>query len=383
MKHGPAASNTLRFPPKCNGLLPRTSLPDTFPWMAIGRFATATIRRRSRSLRANSKRPSRAAPSPAFLRRANTALDVAFRNRIAGELPRLHQREFKALAPNSPDAIRVIAGSARWEGKIAGPSGPPVFSRSCSRRARTLREAGRLIPSKATSAYSPEKLTLARGRDAPRSRRRRDRGTSLHLTDWSFLPENNWSADVSVRCDLHRGAPAVLGLVVSVRGQANGPISRPRHPRRRPASPDLFDLADGDVYGVCSTGCAGSSTSLPTKFASQMPSCACLRQGRRQAAERASSLERPATGSPIKQYLRRSGRRVAPARELRKAAKCAFSRGWTRFLPHQGQWSGDRSAEPTGLSASWIWESVKRSSEASTASSTRMDVPPSSNSARR
>ena len=56
-----------------------------------------------------------------------TALDVRFETG-ALESYRDFINALRDAAPNSPDAIKVVSGSVRWDGKITGPSGAPTFA---------------------------------------------------------------------------------------------------------------------------------------------------------------------------------------------------------------------------------------------------------------
>ena len=74
-------------------------------------------------------------------------------------------------------------------------------------------------------------------------------GGELKLTDWSFLPDNTWSADVNLEgTSLDRLATA-FWLVLSGARNIDGTISRAWH-AQRPAITGLFDLAEGSLRVV-------------------------------------------------------------------------------------------------------------------------------------
>jgi translocation and assembly module TamB len=149
--------------------------------------------------------------------------------------------------PNSPDAVKVIAGNARWEGKIMGPSGGPTFTGHLhGEQVRYEDLAFDLVDG--DLGYSPRELTLARGR---LRRGAIDVGveTTLALTNWSFLPANTWSADMNFEATPVETLQQVFGWSYPVRGQLSGQFHG-RGTREDPAITGLFDLADGDVYGV-------------------------------------------------------------------------------------------------------------------------------------
>ena len=153
----------------------------------------------------------------------------------------------RRAAPNSPEAVKVIAGNARWDGKITGPSGGPTFTGHLHGQQMRYEDLGFDLVDGDLS-YSPRELTLARGRVR---RGAIDAGieTTLALTDWSFLPENTWSADVNFEATPVEALQQVFGWSYPVRGRLAGQFHG-RGTRADPAIAGLFDLADGDVYGV-------------------------------------------------------------------------------------------------------------------------------------
>jgi translocation and assembly module TamB len=176
----------------------------------------------------------------------NTALDVRFET---GSLE--GYRDFinaiRDAAPNSPDAIKIIAGNARWDGKIIGPSARPLFVGHV--RGESVRYENSTFDSvEGELSYSPVELTLTRGRIR---RGGVDSGIelSLFLTDWSFLPENNWSADVNLEGTPLEALQQLFGTSYPARGRLSGQFHG-RGTREDPSFTGLFDLADGDVYGV-------------------------------------------------------------------------------------------------------------------------------------
>jgi translocation and assembly module TamB len=150
-------------------------------------------------------------------------------------------------APHSADEIKMIAGSAKWDGRIVGPSARPLFIGHV--RGEGVRYEGWTLDSiEGDLTYSPEELTLARGR-VQRGAVDSEIELSLFLTDWSFQPENNWSADASVEATSVEAIQQLFGSAYPVRGQLTGQFHG-RGTREHPSITSLFDLADGDVYGV-------------------------------------------------------------------------------------------------------------------------------------
>ena len=175
-----------------------------------------------------------------------TALDLRF-DTGALESYRDFINAIQGAVPRSPDAIKVISGSAKWDGRIVGPSGRPLFIGHV--RGEGIRYEGWTFDSiEGDLTYSAEELTLARGR-VQRGAVSSEIELSLYLTDWSFLPEDNWSADASVDSTSVEAIQQLLGLSYPVRGTLTGQFHG-RGTREHPSITSLFDLADGDVYGV-------------------------------------------------------------------------------------------------------------------------------------
>jgi autotransporter translocation and assembly factor TamB len=149
--------------------------------------------------------------------------------------------------PKSPDAIKNITGSARWAGKISGPSGAATFSGHV--RGEGIRYEGLTFDSlEGELTYSPDELTFARGHVR--------RGTmdtaidlNLELSGWSFLPGNAWSADAGLEAIPIESVRQFLGFAYPVRGQLSGQFHG-RGTRKAPVVTGLFDLANGEAYGI-------------------------------------------------------------------------------------------------------------------------------------
>jgi translocation and assembly module TamB len=175
-----------------------------------------------------------------------TSLDVRF-DTGALESYRDFINAVRDAAPNSPDAIKVISGNAKWEGRIVGPSGRPLFIGHF--RGENVRyEDWTLDALEGDLTYSPEQLTLARGR-VQRGGVTSELELNLFLTDWSFLPESNFSADATIQSTPIEALQQLMGMSYPVRGQLSGQFHG-RGTRAHPSISSLFDLADGDVYGV-------------------------------------------------------------------------------------------------------------------------------------
>jgi translocation and assembly module TamB len=149
--------------------------------------------------------------------------------------------------PNSKDAIKVITGGARWDGKISGPSGGPTFEGHV--RGEGVRyEAMALDSLEGELLYSPDELTLSRA-TVRRGAMNASVELSLELDTWGFLPQDTWSADVNLEATPVDALQQILHSSYPVRGKLSGQFHG-RGTRKAPAVTGLFDLADGEAYGV-------------------------------------------------------------------------------------------------------------------------------------
>ena len=150
------------------------------------------------------------------------------------------------ISPYSADAKQPLSGKVAWDGKISGPSGKPTFSGHV--RGENAQYSSIILDSlDGDLVYSPRELLLSRGH----ARRGSTSGSleiNLELTDWSFLPENSWSADASLEKTPLEGLQQLAGWSYPVRGNLTGEFHG-RGTRNDPTVTGLFDLADGNVYG--------------------------------------------------------------------------------------------------------------------------------------
>jgi translocation and assembly module TamB len=192
----------------------------------------------------------------------NTDLDVKFETG-ALESYRDFINAVQGAAPNSPDAIKVITGSATYDGKIAGPSTDTVFSGHIrGERARYENAIFDLI--EGDLVYSPDKLSVARGHVRRGAIDTLIDGT-LALTDWSFLPDDTWSADASFDATPVEDLQQLMGSNYPVRGKLSGQFHG-KGTRKEPMITGLFDLAEGDVYDVVFNRLRGQLTVNPDEF---------------------------------------------------------------------------------------------------------------------
>ena len=91
----------------------------------------------------------------------NTALDLKFETG-ALESYRDFINAIQGAKPGSPEAIKVISGSATWDGKIAGPPNDITFTGHV-RGERARYETATFDLIEGDLVYSPDKLTFERG----------------------------------------------------------------------------------------------------------------------------------------------------------------------------------------------------------------------------
>lgn len=149
--------------------------------------------------------------------------------------------------PRSPDAIKELSGSAQWDGKITGPAGRATFSGHI--RGERVRYNGVALDSiEGDLTYSSTELSLARGKLRYGAMEMAIEGT-LDLSDWSFLPDNEWTADVNFDKTSVEIIQRLLGAAYPVQGVLSGQLHG-HGTRAAPRITGLFDLADAQVYGV-------------------------------------------------------------------------------------------------------------------------------------
>ncbi|HET7151284.1 MAG TPA: translocation/assembly module TamB domain-containing protein [Candidatus Acidoferrum sp.] len=188
----------------------------------------------------------------------NSALNVKFETQALGAY-----KDFinavRGTKPSSIEDAKPISGSAQWDGKMTGPSGRPTFQGHV--RGDTDRYDGIFMDSfEGDLTYSPSQLTLARGH-ARSGNVEGDLEGNVALTHWDFLPQNAWTADVNLDKVPAEGIEQVLGLHYPVRGLLSGQFHG-RGTRQEPSITGLFDLANGNVYGLLLNRLRGQLTVL-------------------------------------------------------------------------------------------------------------------------
>ena len=176
----------------------------------------------------------------------NSALNVRFETG-ALETYKDFIDALRGAALRSAEAAKPISGSARWDGKIVGPSGAPTFQGHV--RGERARYGGVFLDYlDGDLSYSAVEFALVRGH-ARRGEMETDIETKLSLTNWSFLPENDWTAEGNFERVPVESIEQLLGLSYPVNGWLTGQFHG-RGTREKPTVTGLFDLADGKAYGL-------------------------------------------------------------------------------------------------------------------------------------
>jgi translocation and assembly module TamB len=176
----------------------------------------------------------------------NSALDVHFETG-ALESYKDFINAIRGARTGSADAIKEISGNMQWDGKISGPSGKPTFSGHV--RGERVRYEGFALDSLETDlSYSSTQLALSRGQAQFGAMETQIEGT-LKLTDWSFLPGNEWTADVNFDKAPVETIQKLFRWNYPVEGVLSGQMHG-RGTRAEPSITGLFDLAEGKVLGV-------------------------------------------------------------------------------------------------------------------------------------
>ncbi len=145
------------------------------------------------------------------------------------------------------DAIQEISGNGQWDGKIMGSGGQTTFSGHV-RGERVSYNGAALDSVEGDLTYSSRELGLAHGKLRFGAMDTEIEGR-LELMDWSFLPQNQWIADVNFDKTSVDTIEKLFGWKYPVQGVLSGQWHG-HGTRAAPSVTGLFDLADGSVYGV-------------------------------------------------------------------------------------------------------------------------------------
>jgi translocation and assembly module TamB len=166
----------------------------------------------------------------------------------------------RGLEPGSAEARKQILGTARWDGKITGPSGGPTFQGHL-RSERARYEGVNLDYLDGDLGYSPSGFSLVRAH-ARRGEMQVSLEVSLSLSDWAFLPESEWTADINFEKVPVQSIEQLVGVSYPVNGVLTGQFHG-HGTREEPSLTGLFDLADANAYGLSFNRLRGQLNWLP------------------------------------------------------------------------------------------------------------------------
>jgi len=153
----------------------------------------------------------------------------------------------RGAVPGTAEAAKQISGSAKWDGKIVGPSSGPAFEGHF--RGDHARYDGVMVDLlEGDLTYSPSELTMTRGH-ARSNNMETDIEGALSLTSWNFLPVNKWAAEANFEKLSTENLQKLFGRTYPVTGLLTGQFHG-GGTREKPSVTGLFDLADAKVYGL-------------------------------------------------------------------------------------------------------------------------------------
>jgi translocation and assembly module TamB len=162
--------------------------------------------------------------------------------------------------PNADGSRTAMSGSANWEGKLFGPLGTPTLA-GHARGEKVVYGDLHVDSLEADVTYSPSELSISQGR-ARLGAMHADVEGSMDLDKWVFRPENEWTADVN----FEKVPLESFQEFVKERYPVGGTLTGQFHghgTREKPGVSGLFDLADGDAYGVSFSRLRGQLNATP------------------------------------------------------------------------------------------------------------------------
>jgi translocation and assembly module TamB len=176
----------------------------------------------------------------------NTDLELKFET-AAIETYRDFIHRLEGVSADSKEGQTILSGGVRWDGRITGASSRPTFA-GHTRGERVRYDGIALDALEGDLTYSPSVLSFKRGR-AQRGDTNAAIEADLALTDWSFLPENQWTAEINLEQAPLASLQQLAGTSYPVLGKITGQFHG-HGTRSAPTLTGLFDLAEGDIYGV-------------------------------------------------------------------------------------------------------------------------------------
>jgi translocation and assembly module TamB len=164
--------------------------------------------------------------------------------------------------PGSPEAAVRIDGALQWNGKITGPSDGPEFQ-GHFRGERLRYDQVRVDIADGDLTYSPSLLQIARGH-AVRGAMKADIEGELHLKDWEFRPDSQWSSELNLENVPLESMEELGGWKYPIKGLVTGQFHG-RGTRGEPMLTGLLDIADAEAYTVPFNRLRGQLTVMPNE----------------------------------------------------------------------------------------------------------------------
>jgi translocation and assembly module TamB len=164
--------------------------------------------------------------------------------------------------PGSPEAAVRMDGALQWNGKITGPSDGPEFQ-GHFRGERLRYDQVRVDVADGDLTYSPSLLQIARGH-AVRGTMKADIEGELHLKDWEFGPDSQWSSELNLENVPLESMEELGGWKYPIKGLVTGQFHG-RGTRAEPMLAGVLDIADAEAYTVPFNRLRGQLTVMPNE----------------------------------------------------------------------------------------------------------------------
>ena len=153
----------------------------------------------------------------------------------------------RGYAPGAVPASEQVAGNVTWRGRVLGPLVAPTFVGHARGQGARYGDLG-WDSLEGDVTYSRSQLWVARGR-VTRGRTSADVDLTVGLDHWSFAPRSLWTLEAS----LVRAPTDDLQELFHTSYPGHGLLTGQFHGRGTRAEPEftgLFDVAEGDAWGV-------------------------------------------------------------------------------------------------------------------------------------
>ena len=162
--------------------------------------------------------------------------------------------------PGTPEAAVRIGGSLQWIGKITGPGEGPQFQGHFHGEHFRYQEFA-LDSLDGDLTYSPDELVINKGR-ARRGVMEAEIDGRMQLSDWDFLPDNEWTGDINLEKVPMGGLAQLAGWKYPLNGLVTGQFHG-HGTRAESALTGLLDVADGEAYGITFNRLRGQLSVMP------------------------------------------------------------------------------------------------------------------------